>query len=107
MANFRHGQWVKFDVPEASVVMLDKAHKAKDGKYVGIFQNSKTDTFDELLEQHVVAVKEDGSDAVFFDGEKVHRCSFNPAILINLEPLLDNADLPPGRIVREGFSLRA
>jgi hypothetical protein len=107
MANFRHGQWIKFETPAGtSEEYIAGAHKAKDGKLVGIYQKGTTDTFNETVDAHVVIVKSDGTDVMFFDGTKVNRSVFAPHALINAEPLLDNNDLPPGRVVRNDFELR-
>jgi hypothetical protein len=102
---FRHGQWVKFSAVGFDD-QLEAAHRAKDGKVVGIFQREHTDSFGDKINICVIPVNEAGTNLPFFDGEKVHTVMIVSSALSSIEPLLDMADLPPGRQIHPDFKLR-
>ena len=99
---FRHGQWVKFRLE------VPKAHVTADGLTVGIYQKAGKDPLTEVaMPACVVAVKQNGNNVRLLNDEgDLVLASFDPAMLPDLQPLLDKADLPPGRVMAPDFKLR-
>jgi hypothetical protein len=82
---------------------LTNAHKTVNGLLVGIFQPGGTDAIGFRIPDHVALCKPSGENLRTPDGTLI---ALKPAAL-NLSPLLDKADLPPGRKVSDDWNPQA
>lgn len=91
----RHGQWVLFTCPAG--LDLPGAHTTASGRHVGIYQRAGVDALGRKTPEQIVPVQPDGKNVrVLQEGEAVIPL-IAPEDVPDLEPLLDRADLPPGR----------
>lgn len=93
MLTFRNGQWVLL----SGNVDLPGAWRTKNGKLVGIV----------VLKERVVQVVDEKGENIQVEvgGKKLNfRVGLNTG---GIEPLLNKADMPPGRVVHPKWKPRA
>jgi hypothetical protein len=114
---FRHGQWVLFT--KIAVGEIAAAHRGAAGKVVGIYQRAASDPLTgQERPAHIVPVDANGANLMFpisgfpagttpaGEAAGVARCILLLDQVSDVEPLLDRADLPPGRVLNPEFQLR-
>ncbi len=93
---FRSGQWVKFNAIHSQ--LFADAHRAQDGKIVGIYRKESTDAATGMFLPAAIAVVKSNGDNVdlIVDGRVVPLmvATSQPG----LAPVLDKADIPAARL---------
>jgi hypothetical protein len=123
----RHGQWVAFylkdDPYNEKLIFLAKqgCARTRSGKLLGIYHRAKRhddvvlippDAPEQVqggwLDERVMLVdKHMGANIPMTqNGRYYEGCYFYRDVVEDLEPVLDRADLPPGRYVPPGFQFR-
>jgi hypothetical protein len=101
-ASPRHGQWVKFKLPEAETAELLKhdAHVTADGHLVGVFQRGGKDLLGNSHPVRIEPVDKAGAKVRYLSEDKnsVMVASVNPAHAIDLHPLTDRNEVPVTRL---------
>lgn len=104
---FRNGQWVLFNCDRE----LADAHRAADGRYVGIYQHAGEDIHGKPHPEAVIPVQSDGCNIRVPNAKTLSfdLVQLPPAQVRDLAPLLETSDMPPGRLqtVAEGWTPRA
>lgn len=108
----RNGQWVKFQATLPAGVVnrqeggLPAVHTTRDGWMVGIFSRGGADATGELRPSRVHLVAVTGENVEYLSpAGKLENVAFLPEEISVWMPLLDPADLPPGRPLPAGARL--
>lgn len=101
--SFRNGQWVKFDNEFAG------AHKAADGKTVGLFVRGGVDGLGQSHVDRIMVVDDDGGNMLVVEKGQVKSVELSPASAVGLCELDTVADIPAKRreTMHDGFMLKA